>query len=80
MLIFLVVMCVLFGGALFFIFTSGFLSGESDGWSWSASRPPRLRELPSGCLVTLIVFGALWFIAWGIVLILAINLLRTPLD
>jgi hypothetical protein len=78
MLIFLVVMCVLFGIALFFIFTSGFLTGESDAWSFQ--RPPRLRELSPGCLITLIVAGSVWFVAWGIVLILAIKLLRTPLS
>lgn len=78
MLIFLVVMCVVFGVVLFFIFTSGFLTGESDTWSFQ--RPPRLRELSPGCLLSLIVVGSLWFIAWGIVLLLALKLLRTPLS
>lgn len=77
MLIFLVVMCAVFGVVLYFVFSSGFLTGESEGFSFN--RPPRLRELPPGCLVTLIVAGSLWFIAWGIVLLLAIKLFRTPL-
>ena len=77
MLIFLVIVCVLFGVVLYAIFSSGFLTGESEGFG--VSRPPRLSELSPGCLLSLIVVGSLWFIAWGIVLILAIRLLRTPL-
>lgn len=77
MLIFLVIVCVLFGLALYGIFSSGFLTGESEGFGFN--RPPRLRELSPGCLLSLIVVGSLWFIVWGIVLILAVRLLRTPL-
>ena len=78
MLIFLIIVCVLFGVVLYGIFSSGFLTGESEGFG--ISRPPRLRELSPGCLLTLIVLGSLWFIAWGIVLLLALKLLRTPLS
>ena len=77
MLIFLVIVCVLFGLALYGIFSSGFLTGESEGFGFN--RPPRLREMSPGCLLSLIVVGSLWFIVWGIVLILAVRLLRTPL-
>ncbi len=42
------------------------------------SRAFRLRELPQGCLITLIVAGAVWFLLWGIVLILALRFLRSP--
>lgn len=38
---------------------------------------PRLRELPQGCLIALIVAAALWFIAWTIVLVLALGILRS---
>lgn len=38
----------------------------------------RLQELPQGCLITLIVAGAVWFLLWGIVLILALRFLRSP--
>lgn len=78
MLIFLVIVCVLFALVLYAIFSTGFLTGESEGFG--INRPPRLRELSPGCLLSLIVAGSLWFIAWGIVLILAIRLLRTPLS
>jgi hypothetical protein len=37
----------------------------------------RLRELPQGCLIALIVFATLWFIAWAVVLVLALGLLRS---
>lgn len=79
MLIFLVIVCVLFGVALYGIFSSGFLTGESEGFGFGFDRPRRFGELSPGCLLTLIVAGSIWFIVWGIVLILAIRLLRTPL-
>lgn len=77
MLIFLVIVCILFAVILYAIFSSGFLTGESEGFGFN--RPPSLRELSPGCLLSLIVAGSLWFIVWGIVLILAVRLLRTPL-
>lgn len=77
MLIFLVVLCVVFGGILFVIF-SGFLTEDGDRFSFSDGIP-RMRELPPGCLISLIVAGSIWFILWGIVLLLALRLLRTPL-
>ncbi len=40
-------------------------------------RVPRMRELPQGCLIALIVVATLWFIAWTVVLILALGLLRS---
>lgn len=40
-------------------------------------RVPHLRELPQGCLLTLIVAAALWFIGWTVALVLAIGLLRS---
>lgn len=76
MLIFLVVVCVVFGLIAYAIF-SGILSEDSEGFGFH--RPPRLRELSPGCLLSLIVAASIWFIAWGIVLLLAIKLLRTPL-
>ncbi len=38
---------------------------------------PRPRELPQGCLIALIVAASLWFIAWAVVLVLALGLLRS---
>lgn len=39
-------------------------------------RVPHLRELPQGCLLTLIVAATLWFVGWAVLLVLAIGLLR----
>ncbi|HET7487249.1 MAG TPA: hypothetical protein VFJ85_04925 [Acidimicrobiales bacterium] len=76
MLIFLVVVCIVFGGILFFVF-AGFLNEDGPRYSFGEGIP-RLGQLPVGCLVGIIAFGAVWFILWGIVLLLALNLLRTP--
>ncbi|MBW3546633.1 MAG: hypothetical protein KY452_00650 [Actinobacteria bacterium] len=38
---------------------------------------PRLRELPQGCLIVLILVSLAWFAAWGIVLVMALNLLSS---
>ncbi len=40
-------------------------------------RVPHVFELPQGCLVALIVAALLWVVAWGIVLVLALKLLRS---
>lgn len=77
MLILLVILCVVFGGILFVVF-SGMLSEDGERFSFSDGIP-RMRELPPGCLLGLIVASAVWFILWGIVLLLALRLLRTPL-
>lgn len=39
-------------------------------------RVPRLRELPQGCLLALIVAATLWFVAWAVLFVLAIGLIR----
>lgn len=77
MLIFLVIVCVVFGGILYVVF-SGYLSEDGEGFSFS-NGVPRMRELSPGCLISLIVAASIWFILWGIVLLLALRLLRTPL-
>ena len=77
MLIILVVLCVVFGGVLFVVF-SGVLSEDGERFSLGDGIP-RMKELPPGCLLGLIVAASIWFILWGIVLILALRLLRTPL-
>lgn len=76
MLIFLLVVCVVFGVIIYAIF-SGILSDDSEGFGFH--RPPRLRELSPGCLLSIIAVAGVWFLAWTIVLLLAIKLLRTPL-
>ncbi len=35
-------------------------------------------ELPQGCLVTILTGAALWFLLWGIVLVLALRFLSDP--
>jgi len=77
LLIILVVLCVVFGGVLFVVF-SGVLSEDGERFSLGDGIP-RMKELPPGCLLGLIVAASIWFILWGIVLILALRLLRTPL-
>lgn len=83
MLILLVVGCVVFGGILFVVF-SGVLSENGEGFRLGGGGSgtegiPRMRQLPVGCLVSLIVGASIWFVLWGIVLLLALRLLRTPL-
>jgi hypothetical protein len=36
------------------------------------------REYPQGCLTTLIVAATLWFVLWGVVLVLALRVLSSP--
>lgn len=36
------------------------------------------RELPQGCLVTVLAGAALWFLLWGVVLVLALRFLSDP--
>ncbi len=71
------VLCIVLGGILFVVF-SGLMSGDGERFSFGDGIP-RMKELPPGCLVALIVAGSIWFILWGIVLLLALRLLRTPL-
>lgn len=41
-----------------------------------ASRPD--REWPHGCLIALLVGAGIWFLLWGVVLILALRVLSNP--
>ncbi len=36
------------------------------------------RELPEGCLIALLAGAALWFLLWGVVLVLALRFLSDP--
>ena len=36
------------------------------------------RELPQGCLVTMLVVATVWFLLWGIVLVVALRFLSDP--
>ena len=91
-MIYLVVipLCVLLAVGLYYGLTSsGIIPGSTDQpfSSSSSARPtssgvfpriPHTRELPQGCLLAIIVAAALWFLAWGVLLVLALDLLRSP--
>ncbi|MDP8954630.1 MAG: hypothetical protein M3N37_06895 [Actinomycetota bacterium] len=81
-------LCVLMVVALYYGLTSaGLLGGQSNEPYRSPPRSTstgsfpsagRGRDLPQGCLIALIVAAAAWFIAWGVILVLALDLLRSP--
>ncbi len=93
MLVIIVVVCVLFAIATYYIlYQLGVLPGPgaSPGVSSGSTLSPlgartplqqaqrQTRELPQGCLVSLLVGAALWFLGWGVVLILALRFLSDP--
>ncbi len=51
--------------------------GGFGGGGGVMPQAPRLRELPQGCLIVLIVLALAWFAAWGVVLVMALNLLSS---
>lgn len=77
MLIFLIIGCVVFGVILYLVF-SGVLSDGEERPSFGGG-VPRMSGLPAGCLIALLVASAIWFVLWGVVLLLALRLLNTPL-
>lgn len=85
MIFLVIVLCVLLAiGVYAGLMASGILPGqekrETPSFSSSSGvlpRAPHLRELPQGCLIVLILAGLVWFVAWGIVLVLALNLLSS---
>lgn len=84
---FIVILCVLLGiGVYAGLMASGILPGREPeerrpgtyGYSSGGGvfpRVPHLRELPQGCLIALILVSTLWFAAWGVLLIIALNFL-----
>ena len=50
--------------------------GHGSSSSGLFPRVPHLRELPQGCLIALILASTLWFLAWGVILVLVVNFLR----
>ncbi len=84
----LIPLCVLMVVALYYGLTSaGLLGGPSSEpyrtpprstSSGAFPRIPEARGLPQGCLIALIVGATAWVIAWGVILVLALNLLRSP--
>ncbi len=88
----IVLVCVVFAvGACFIFYQLGVVprgpgSAEGPAWLRSAvgSRSPLQearsgdREWPRGCLIGVLVGAGLWFLLWGIVLILALRVLSNP--
>ena len=88
----LIPLAVVMAVGLYYGLTSGGMLGESSSGRSPSSgtrrptptssgvfpRVPQARELPQGCLLALILAATAWFIAWAVVLILALNLLRSP--
>lgn len=93
-LVIIVVVCVLFGVATYYIlYQLGVLPGPGPSPSPPSGSTPlspfgartplqearrQTRELPQGCLVSLLVGAALWFLGWGLVLVLALRFLSDP--
>ncbi len=51
----------------------------TEGFGAGPFRVPHFGELPQGCLLTVILVSLVWFVAWAVVLILALRVLRSPL-
>ena len=79
MIYLIVLLCMVVGFGIVFgiLWQTGLLEGPAR---IEPPRVPNLRELPQGCLLALIVGGFVWFTLWGIVLILALRFLRSPLS
>jgi hypothetical protein len=89
----IVLVCVVFAvGTCFILYQLGVVPGSPDAdqrqW-WATQRTPRARtplqaarrddrEWPQGCLIGLLVGAGLWFLLWGLVLILALRVLSNP--
>jgi hypothetical protein len=83
-------LCVLMAVGLYYGITSSGMLGESSSQPYQSSpsrrstssgvfpRVPHARELPQGCLIALIVAAIIWFLAWGVILFIALNFLRSP--
>ncbi len=87
----LVIVCLLFGVfAYFALYQLGVLPGPSSAEPRSSSAPGsfgartplqdalRDRQLPQGCLISVIVAAGLWFLLWGVVLIFALRFVFNP--
>ena len=48
------------------------------GSSESPTVSSRIGRMPQGCLVAVLAFSAIWFLLWGIVLVLALRILTSP--
>ena len=59
---------------------SGGYSGGGRMGTATGFRIPHFGELPEGCLLAVILASLVWFVAWAIVLILALRIIRSQLS
>lgn len=91
--ILIVIVCVLFAlAACYILYQLGVVPGGPDSAeraSWAGQRTVGVRtplqdarrgdrEWPQGCLIAGLVGGGIWFVLWGLVLILALRVLSNP--
>jgi hypothetical protein len=89
----IVIVCVLFAVATCFIlYQLGVVPGgpgAAEQHSWATPRQAGARtplqdayrgdrEWPRGCLMAVLVGAGIWFLLWGLVLILALRVLSNP--
>ncbi len=60
-------------------YSGGYAPAGRTGTGGGPFRIPHFGELPEGCLLAVILFSLVWFVAWGIVLVLALRIIRSPL-
>ncbi len=74
-----VILCMVIGFAIVLgiLWQTGLMEGPARV---EPPRVPNMRELPQGCLLAIIVAGFVWFSLWGVVLVLALRFLRSPLE
>lgn len=92
-LVVIVIVCILFAvTACFILYQLGVVPsgpGSTKQPSWTMQRDAGTRtplqdarrgdrEWPQGCLIALLVGAAIWFLLWGLVLILALRVLSNP--
>ncbi|HSH62394.1 MAG TPA: hypothetical protein VK988_22640 [Acidimicrobiales bacterium] len=89
----IVAVCVVFAvGTCFILYQLGVVPsapGAPERQSWFTERTAGARtplqaarrgdrEWPQGCLIGILVGAAVWFLLWGLVLILALRVLSNP--
>lgn len=89
----IVLVCVLFAiGTCFILYQLGVVPGapntaERQPWLTPRSGGSRTplqearrgdREWPQGCLIGVLVGAGVWFLLWGVVLVLALRVLSNP--
>ena len=80
-LILLLVCALVAVGSYAVMLQMGLVPGLSELTSGSKRQPREGQGFwPPGCLYTVILVSVVWLIGWGIVLIVALNILSSPFD